>query len=108
VLSRVLNNMLDNAIKFTEEGSIDLAVRREASIIVIEITDTGIGIDERFLAQAFDPFTQESSGLDRSHQGSGLGLTVSKRLLELMNGKIQVDSKKDAGSVFTISLPSTR
>ena len=108
VLSRVLNNMLDNAIKFTEEGSIDLAVRREGSTIVITITDTGIGIDERFLAQAFDPFTQESSGLDRSHQGSGLGLTVSKRLLELMNGKIQVDSKKDAGSVFTISLPSTR
>ena len=108
VLSRVLNNMLDNAIKFTEEGSINLAVQRGESTIVITIKDTGIGIDERFLAQAFDPFTQESSGLERSHQGSGLGLTVSKRLLELMNGEIEVESKKDKGSVFTIRVPSTQ
>lgn len=104
VLSRVLNNLLDNAIKFTENGSIDISVAREDSTIVITITDTGIGIDDRFLSQVFDPFTQESSGLDRTHQGSGLGLTVSKRLLELMGGEITVESKKGRGSVFTIIL----
>lgn len=106
ILSRVLNNLVENAIKFTEEGSIDLVVERRDATVAVLIIDTGIGIDDRFLMQVFDPFTQESSGLDRTHQGSGLGLTVSKRLLEAMGGKIAVESEKGAGSTFTITLPA--
>lgn len=106
VLSRVLNNMLDNAIKFTEEGRIDLSVRRVDSRIVVTIKDTGIGVDPHFIDRMFDPFKQESSGLDRSHQGSGLGLTVSKRLIELMGGRISVESTKGSGTAFAISLPA--
>ncbi len=105
ILSRVLNNLIDNAIKFTDKGSIDVSVRRADDQIAIEIQDTGIGIEGEFIDHVFDPFTQESSGLDRTHQGSGLGLTVSKRLLHLMDGSISVESTKGRGSVFTIILP---
>lgn len=106
VLTRVLNNMLDNAVKFTDEGEINIALKKMGPDIQITLQDTGIGIDQRFLAHVFDPFVQESSGLDRTHQGSGLGLAVSKRLLELMGGTVTVDSSKGEGSVFTIILPA--
>ena len=105
ILSRVLNNLIDNAIKFTEKGSIDVSLKREDGRVLIVISDTGVGIESEFLEHVFDPFTQESSGLDRTHQGSGLGLTVSRRLLQLMGGSITVESLKGRGSSFTISLP---
>lgn len=108
VLSRVLNNLIDNAIKFTDKGSIDVSVGSREDHIAIVIEDTGIGIETEFLEQIFDPFTQESSGLDRTHQGSGLGLTVSKRLLHLMGGSLSLESNKGRGSVFTILLPVAR
>ena len=105
ILSRVLNNLLDNAIKFTEKGSIDVSVESGDGRVLIIISDTGVGIESHFVEHVFDPFTQESSGLDRTHQGSGLGLTVSQRLLELMGGSISVESLKGRGSSFTIILP---
>ena len=105
ILSRVLNNLIDNAIKFTEKGSIDVSVSPEDDRVLIIISDTGVGIESEFVEHVFDPFTQESSGLDRSHQGSGLGLTVSQRLLQLMGGSITVESLKGRGSSFTIVLP---
>ncbi|MEX1055556.1 MAG: PAS domain-containing sensor histidine kinase [Rhodothermales bacterium] len=108
VLTRVLNNMLDNAVKFTDEGEINIALEKRGPDIHITLQDTGIGIEQRFLAHVFDPFVQESSGLDRTHQGSGLGLAVSKRLLELMGGTVRVESSKGEGSVFTIILPAAR
>lgn len=108
ILTRVLNNLLDNAVKFTEEGRIVIAMRQTEERAFLEIRDTGIGIDARFLPHVFEPFTQESTGLERTHQGSGLGLTVSKRLLELMGGEIEVRSRKGEGSIFTIILPRAR
>lgn len=108
VLSRALNNLIDNAVKFTDKGSIDVSVECERDHAAIVIRDTGIGIESEFLDHVFHPFTQESSGLDRTHQGSGLGLTVSKRLLQLMGGSISLDSAKGRGSVITIILPSAR
>lgn len=106
ILSRVINNLLDNAIKFTDSGRIGVDVRKQADNVEIIVRDTGIGIDKQFLPHVFDPFVQESTGLDRTHQGSGLGLSVSKRLLERMGGTITLSSKKGEGSVFTIILPA--
>lgn len=106
VLTRVLNNMLDNAIKFTDEGGVEVHVRRDNASIEVVVRDTGIGIDQNFLPHVFDPFVQESTGLDRTHQGSGLGLSVSRRLIELMGGSITMSSTKGEGSVFTIILPA--
>ncbi len=107
ILTRVINNIVDNAIKFTETGRVDIEVARSGEKIRIVIGDTGVGIDEEFQPHVFDPFVQESTGLDRTHQGSGLGLAVSKRLVELMGGTIRLFSEKDYGSVFTIILPAS-
>lgn len=105
ILTRIINNLLDNAIKFTDEGFISIEVRGRAGNVEIIVRDTGIGIEKDFVPQVFDPFVQESTGLDRTHQGSGLGLSVSKRLLERMDATITLSSRKGEGSVFTIILP---
>lgn len=105
ILSRVLNNMLDNAIKFTDRGKIEISAQERDGAVALQISDTGIGIDAAYLSQIFEPFSQESTGLERTHQGSGLGLAVSKRLVNLMGGQIEVTSRKGRGSVFTIILP---
>lgn len=105
VLTRVLNNVLDNAIKFTESGGIEVQLERRGNWALLHVKDTGIGIDESFLPKVFDAFSQESTGLERTHQGTGLGLTVSQRLIELMGGRIEVTSSKGKGSTFTIFLP---
>lgn len=107
VLTRVLNNLIDNAIKFTDTGRVEVDVARRGDDITISIGDTGVGIEAEFQSRVFDPFVQESTGLDRTHQGSGLGLSVSKRLVELMGGTISVASEKSRGSVFTIILPAS-
>jgi len=72
----------------------------------IEVEDTGIGIDPAFVPHLFDAFEQESSGNKRTHEGSGLGLAVAKRLVNLMHGTIDVDTTKGEGTRFTIRLPS--
>ncbi len=102
---RVLNNLIHNAIHFTESGSVSLQVQRVGQNAVVKIEDTGIGMTPKFLPHAFDPFRQESTGLGRSHEGMGLGLTIAKRLVELMEGRINVVSRKGQGSTFTLTLP---
>jgi len=105
VLYRVLTNLVSNAIKFTEEGQIRVTVKQRDEEAVLVVTDTGIGISDEFLDQIFDEFRQESEGLTRAHDGSGLGLTITKRLVELMGGAIEAESTKGEGSTFTVRLP---
>ncbi|MEM9664792.1 MAG: PAS domain-containing sensor histidine kinase [Bacteroidota bacterium] len=105
ILERVLTNLIDNSIKFTEEGGIEVKLRQEQDELLLELSDTGIGIDEEFLPHLFSPFQQESTGLARTHQGNGLGLAVTKRLVELMGGQVRVASKKGQGSTFSLVLP---
>ena len=100
---RVLTNLIGNAIKFTEEGGIRVEVAPREDRVCVHVRDTGVGIDESFLPHLFDEFKQESSGLARLHEGNGLGLTITARLVELMEGRIEVQSKKGKGSVFTVS-----
>lgn len=105
-LRRIVENLLENAIKFTPSGGqVELRVRREGEIGVLEVEDTGIGISDEALPDIFDPFKQESEGLDREYEGSGLGLSNVRELTELLGGAITVDSEKGVGTCFTVRLP---
>ena len=104
-LSRVLTNLVSNALKFTSEGGITVHLAADAETLTLRVEDTGIGISEDFLPHLFDEFQQESSGMTRGYEGSGLGLAITRRLVELMDGRIEVESEKGRGSVFTVSLP---
>ena len=105
-LDRVLSNIISNAIKFTPEGgSVDVSLRSSNDSIELEVADTGVGIDETFLPELFEAFTQESTGNTRAFEGSGLGLAITKRLVDLMGGDIDVQSTKDEGTTFTVRLP---
>ncbi len=108
LLHQILYNIIGNAIKFTDKGGIELSVQKHKHLedtLEICISDTGIGISEEFLPKLFDSFEQESSGQNRTFEGSGLGLSIAKKYVELLEGKITVDSIKGEGSTFTILLP---
>lgn len=107
-LSQVLINLISNAIKFTESGEIIVAIElesRTADHIVLRgtITDTGVGIADDALTTLFDSFTQADGSTTRRFGGTGLGLTICKRLVELMNGEIEVKSKLGSGSEFSFT-----
>jgi len=109
-LRQVLLNLVGNAIKFTEFGSVSLRVTRDADLAVptalrFMVADTGIGILDAKLSQVFERFIQADSSTTRRFGGSGLGLTISKRLVELMGGRIWVASEVDRGSVFSFAVP---
>lgn len=112
-LKQIIINLLSNALKFTEYGYVKLRVERareeeERIWIRIIVTDTGIGISENKIEEIFKEYKQASAGITRKHGGTGLGLTISKRLTELMNGSITVSSKDGMGSVFTVEIPLIR
>jgi len=104
-LNQVLRNLLENAVKFTPEGRVAVALACRDDHVAIRVSDTGIGIDDEFLPHLFDDFKQESRGVSRSYEGSGLGLAIAKRLVSLMEGDIDVESTKGEGSTFTVRLP---
>ena len=104
-LNSILHNLIGNAIKFTDQGAIDVTVETDAEHAYVRVEDTGPGIDEAFVPRLFDAFQQESSGWNRSHEGTGLGLSIAKRLAEQMRGTITAQSEKGQGSCFTVQLP---
>jgi signal transduction histidine kinase/CheY-like chemotaxis protein len=104
-LSSILQNLIGNAIKFTENGSVTVRVTHDADEVHLHVADTGIGIDPDFVPHLFDEFMQESTGVRRSHEGSGLGLAITKRLVDLMNGRVAVESEKGVGTEFIVSFP---
>ena len=106
-LERVLRHLIGNAVKFTERGSVTVTVRSRAGRAFIDVADTGIGISEAFLPRLFEAFEQESSGSGRDFEGAGVGLAVSRRLVERMGGEIAIGSRKGVGTTVTISFLRT-
>jgi hypothetical protein len=104
-LKRVLNHLMDNAVKFTLDGSIEFAYMRENDNIIFKIKDTGIGINKENLGRIFEQFRQEVDGHHRPFEGLGIGLTLAKEVVERMGGKIFVQSEKGIGSEFSFSIP---
>lgn len=106
MLYQVVHNIVGNAIKFTEEGEVSILVSVcPENNVVIRVADTGIGISKEFLPKIFNPFEQESTGHGRGYEGSGLGLSISKRYIELLGGEIVAKSEKNKGSSFEILIP---
>ena len=111
---QVLANLVANAVKFTHEGSVDVALRRapppdgggySAVWVEIEVRDTGIGIAPDAVEEMFAPFVQGDASLRRAYEGAGLGLSITRRLVERMGGSIRVDSAVGQGSAFVVALP---
>lgn len=111
LFSETMKNLIDNAIKYTESGSVKIETDLiEEDLIywaTIKVIDTGIGIEKEQLDFIFQEFRQGSEGLSRRFEGSGLGLTISRKMIELMGGSLSVESKVGEGSVFTVKLPAT-
>ncbi|SMO57222.1 ATP-binding protein [Gracilimonas mengyeensis] len=110
-LTQILNNLVSNALKFTEEGSVKLEVRQlplpeqdDKVRLQFAISDTGIGIKKERMDSIFDSFTQAKHNTKRLFGGTGLGLTISKQLIELQGGSIAVESEPGEGSTFTVEL----
>ena len=104
-LLHILINLLGNAIKFAPGGQVLIKAYHQPQQIYISVADTGIGISQEQQAAIFDPFKQADSGTTRKFQGSGLGLSITRQLCELMGGKIRVESELGAGSKFIVELP---
>ncbi|MBF0185631.1 MAG: response regulator [Magnetococcales bacterium] len=107
-LNQILFNLLGNAIKFTEQGTVALTVAllpERPDLLHLAISDTGIGIDDEHRQRIFDSFTQADGGITRRYGGTGLGLTISLRLAERMGGTIRVESQRGVGSTFYVQLP---
>lgn len=106
-IRQVMINLLNNAVKFTPDGgSITIEVQRiQSNFIRISVSDTGIGISSEDIKKLFQPFIQIDSALNRQYDGTGLGLTLTKRLVELHGGKVEVLSEEGVGSCFMIDLP---
>ena len=106
----ILNNLIDNAIKYTDKGSVNIEVGKEFSddnhSVYIKVSDTGIGIPKEKLNIIWKAFRQVSEGLNRSFEGTGLGLTIAKKITELMHGTISVESKHGYGTTFAIKFPA--
>ncbi|WP_292487077.1 PAS domain-containing sensor histidine kinase [Methanohalobium sp.] len=104
-LKQVIYNLLYNAIKFTNEGSIDIKVNQTKNDYKFSIIDTGVGIPENKQQEIFESFKQVDSSSTRRYSGTGLGLTLAKRLVEMHGGDIEVESELSSGSKFTFTIP---
>jgi PAS domain S-box-containing protein len=105
-INQVLNNLVSNAVKFTDQGSISLRVFSENGWVCIQVQDTGCGISEADLSKLFEKFRQVDGSHKRRAEGTGLGLAITRYLVEMHGGTISVQSRLGEGSVFTVRLPA--
>jgi signal transduction histidine kinase len=105
-IRQVLLNLLSNAVKFTEQGAITVRARTTGDgFVLISVQDTGVGIAPEHQAKVFTEFQQIQDDLNRSHQGTGLGLPISKRLVEMHAGQMTLESTPGVGSTFSFTIP---
>ena len=110
MVAQVLDNLVHNALKFTGEGMVMIEVDREKingkDYVVTRVIDTGIGLSKEDQEIIFHEFRQASEGYNRNYQGTGLGLTITRKFIQLLGGEISVQSEVGYGSTFTVRLPS--
>jgi signal transduction histidine kinase len=104
-LNKIFTNLIGNAFKFTQEGSVSLEVLQQDTNLVIKVTDTGIGIPIHMQQIIFESFRQVDASSTRVHGGSGLGLAIVHNLCVAMGGNVRVESKPNEGSTFVVTLP---
>ena len=104
-ITQLFVNLIGNAIKFTEEGHVNVGIEWNNSQFVFSVEDTGVGIAESAHKTLFEPFTQADNSSSRNYEGTGLGLAICRKLVALMNGHISVSSVVEVGTTFTISIP---
>jgi len=111
-IRQILNNLLSNAFKYTEKGKVGLSINVESKdydtgsvILIFKVSDTGQGMTKEQIDKLFDEYTRFNMKANRGISGTGLGMSITKRLVELMNGEISVESEAGRGAVFTVRLP---
>ncbi len=104
-VEQIMLNLLSNAVKFTDQGQVGMQCVVEGGLLIVSVSDSGIGIKAEHLEKLFQPFRQLDMGIARQHEGTGLGLSICKRLVEAMGGSIWVTSEWGRGSRFTFTLP---
>lgn len=104
-VQQVIINLVNNALKFTEVGSVKIEAFRREEHIVVRVIDTGMGIEADRMGELFKPFIQIDTGIARKHEGTGLGLSISKKLMTMLGGTIAVESEPERGSIFSIRIP---
>ncbi|GMQ29202.1 sensor histidine kinase [Algoriphagus confluentis] len=104
-LEIIFNNLLGNAIKYTQEGRIEVTISRKSNRLILEVEDSGVGMSVEFQNKMYHPFEQESTGNDRLFDGTGLGLSITKNLVELLQGKISIWSDKFKGTRVRVEIP---
>ncbi|MFG0300293.1 MAG: CHASE domain-containing protein [Phycisphaerales bacterium JB047] len=102
---QILINLIGNAVKFTEQGTVDVVLSDDGEHLHFSVVDSGVGISNADISRLFDPFEQLDTSVSRMHEGTGLGLTISQHLAHLMDGEIVVGSEVGVGSVFTLVIP---
>ncbi|AEL26560.1 ATP-binding protein [Cyclobacterium marinum] len=107
-INQIMNNLLSNAVKFTEKGEVSVRVFMDTTDnLVLEVSDTGMGMEESLQANLFKEFSQGDATISRKYGGTGLGLAIVKKLVDLQKGKIAVASKTGVGTKITVSIPAT-
>lgn len=105
-LRQILTNLASNAVKFTERGRVTIGAAAQPGGLRLWVADTGVGIRPEDLARLFKPFGQLDDALVKQHEGTGLGLVITRSMAHLLGGRIEVASRRGAGSTFTVHLPS--
>ena len=109
MINVIFENLINNAIKFTQEGEIkiksSISDDSDAPSLCLQVSDTGVGIKQKDIPRIFEEFKQLSEGFTKDFQGSGLGLSITKKFIDLLGGTINVESEPGKGTTFTIKFP---
>ncbi|MGE5410789.1 MAG: ATP-binding protein, partial [Clostridiales bacterium] len=105
-ITQIFANLIDNAVKYTNDGEIDVVLYNCEDSLCVDVSDTGIGISDEYMGRLFQPFSQEDTGYRRRFDGNGLGLALVLKYAELNNAEIKVKSEKGKGSTFTVKFKS--
>jgi signal transduction histidine kinase len=104
-IEMIINNIVSNSIKYTEKGMVTVTCDKVEGQLILEVTDSGVGMTTSFQEIMFEPFEQESKGNDRLFEGTGLGLSITRNLIQLLGGRISVQSTKNSGTRVLVEIP---